>query len=333
MNRTKNIKSPNFSHCLRPTVCPSLAAVSIPSCSLSSVLLSPGCVHKTLFLSCSALPGTRWPSSNLPRRKGAVCRHRAQIRPPAAVLVRQAEPSRGSARLRHQVSVPIRRLHLPNVIRSVLTVTQCSDCVPRYAITVWYFDAGERARAKEKYLTGRFWCASYANVSLHCLRRAAFFQTLLFAFSVCRRKRRKGWAWQSVGSQLVRSPSPPPNGLFKCSVLRKWPTESMCVRFTWRSSRRFSCESLEDPFIWTRNKHEQGSLLVFRKPEKPGGPWMSWHCTERDCVSCYFSPFTSWVKWKARCWRAFVLTFSKKQQEFNSRRSYSFCILFFAVNS
>uniref|UniRef100_A0AAZ3RVT0 Prolyl 4-hydroxylase alpha subunit Fe(2+) 2OG dioxygenase domain-containing protein n=1 Tax=Oncorhynchus tshawytscha TaxID=74940 RepID=A0AAZ3RVT0_ONCTS len=25
----------------------------------------------------------------------------------------------------------------------------------RYAITVWYFDADERARAKEKYLTGK----------------------------------------------------------------------------------------------------------------------------------------------------------------------------------
>jgi len=26
---------------------------------------------------------------------------------------------------------------------------------PRYAITVWYFDADERARAKVKYLTGK----------------------------------------------------------------------------------------------------------------------------------------------------------------------------------
>ncbi len=25
----------------------------------------------------------------------------------------------------------------------------------RYAITVWYFDADERAKAKEKYLTGK----------------------------------------------------------------------------------------------------------------------------------------------------------------------------------
>ena len=28
-------------------------------------------------------------------------------------------------------------------------------CLCRYAITVWYFDADERARAKEKYLTGK----------------------------------------------------------------------------------------------------------------------------------------------------------------------------------
>lgn len=49
-------------------------------------------------------PGTRRPSANLPRRKGPVCRHRAQIRPSALFLVRQTEPSRGSAGLRHQVS-------------------------------------------------------------------------------------------------------------------------------------------------------------------------------------------------------------------------------------
>lgn len=31
----------------------------------------------------------------------------------------------------------------------------CSEFSFRYAITVWYFDADERARAKVKYLTGK----------------------------------------------------------------------------------------------------------------------------------------------------------------------------------
>uniref|UniRef100_A0A4W5L5F0 Uncharacterized protein n=1 Tax=Hucho hucho TaxID=62062 RepID=A0A4W5L5F0_9TELE len=39
-------------------------------------------------------------------------------------------------------------LSLPEM--SILT----SSSLSRYAITVWYFDADERARAKEKYLTG-----------------------------------------------------------------------------------------------------------------------------------------------------------------------------------
>ena len=78
------------------------SALSLPSCDCFVLT----CVHNGVApSSCSALPGTRRPSSNLPRRKGPICRHRAQIRPSAAVLVRQTEPSRGSARLQHQVSV------------------------------------------------------------------------------------------------------------------------------------------------------------------------------------------------------------------------------------
>lgn len=33
----------------------------------------------------------------------------------------------------------------------------------RYAITVWYFDADERARAKEKYLTGETRALTHRN--------------------------------------------------------------------------------------------------------------------------------------------------------------------------
>lgn len=34
----------------------------------------------------------------------------------------------------------------------------------RYAITVWYFDADERARAKEKYLTGETHALSHTEM-------------------------------------------------------------------------------------------------------------------------------------------------------------------------
>lgn len=75
---------------------------SSPSCCCFVLV----CVHNDIVSSCSSLPGTRWPSSNLPWRKGPVCGHWAQIWPAAVVLVWQAEPSRGSACLRHQVGVP-----------------------------------------------------------------------------------------------------------------------------------------------------------------------------------------------------------------------------------
>lgn len=40
----------------------------------------------------------------------------------------------------------------------------------RYAITVWYFDADERARAKEKYLTGKTLPPLRVNLFMVCLR-------------------------------------------------------------------------------------------------------------------------------------------------------------------
>lgn len=82
-------------------------SLSLPSCYCFVLI----CIHNGAVSSCSALPGTRWPSSNLPRRKGPVCRHRAQIWPSAVILVRQTEPSRGSARLLHQVSMQVCPLH------------------------------------------------------------------------------------------------------------------------------------------------------------------------------------------------------------------------------
>lgn len=139
------------------------AEASLGVCFLRSLFTSCYCfvlicVHNGVVSSCVALPGTWWPSSNLPRRKGPVCRHRAQIWPPAAVLVRQTKPSRGPARLRHQVSIhacppPAR----PPSDDALLCSDPPLSSSSRYAITVWYFDADERARAKEKYLTGRIW--------------------------------------------------------------------------------------------------------------------------------------------------------------------------------
>lgn len=128
-------------------------SLSLPSCCCSAPIYARnGAVPPFSFL-----PERRRPSSNLPRRKGPVCRHRAQIRPSAAVLVGQAESSRGSAGLRHQVSVQASPGCTCSDDPLCSAVNEC-NCLHRYAITVWYFDADERARAKEKYLTGKIQC-------------------------------------------------------------------------------------------------------------------------------------------------------------------------------
>lgn len=89
------------------------------------------CIHNGAVSSSSALPGLRWPSSNLPWRKGHVCRYWAQIWPSAVILVRQTEPSRGSARLLHQVSITLTQS--AHCIRSGdqvwIAVTYCSNSV------------------------------------------------------------------------------------------------------------------------------------------------------------------------------------------------------------
>lgn len=143
------------------------SAFQVWNIQMFTLLSSPACIFPSWsrasfychyyyhYLNFSTLfpSGTRWPSANLPRRKGPVCRHRTQIWPSALFLVRQTEPSRGSAGLRHQVSAqgPWSALCQPS---RFLTFTRSANCRRRYAITVWYFDADERARAKEKYLTG-----------------------------------------------------------------------------------------------------------------------------------------------------------------------------------
>lgn len=49
--------------------------LALPSCYCFVLI----CIHNGVVYSCSALPGTWRPSSNLPRGKGPVCRHRAKI--------------------------------------------------------------------------------------------------------------------------------------------------------------------------------------------------------------------------------------------------------------
>lgn len=135
----------------------------------SPLTLAPhfiGTISITILTFSTLSPsGTWWPSANLPRRKGPVCGHWAQIRPSALFLVRQTEPARGSAGLRHQVSAqePSSALHQ---LSRFLTFPRLANCLRRYAITVWYFDADERARAKEKYLTGNVSAESMADVVL-----------------------------------------------------------------------------------------------------------------------------------------------------------------------
>lgn len=77
------------------------SCLPLPSCSCFVLI----CIHNKVVSSCSALPGTRRPPSDLPRRKGSVCRYRAKFWPSAPILVGQTEPSRGSACLLNQVSV------------------------------------------------------------------------------------------------------------------------------------------------------------------------------------------------------------------------------------
>lgn len=135
-----------------------------------------------------------------------------------------------------------------------ITVTHCSNCLRRYAITVWYFDADERARAKEKYLTGKILCTSDTVVFILLQAQSVSMLFYIVLFSIvsfvhrCRRKRSKGWTRQTIRSQLVGSVHPLQTAI-KCSVLRKWPKESMCVCFTWQNSGLL-LEWVENPFLW-----------------------------------------------------------------------------------
>lgn len=52
-------------------------------------------------------------------------------------------------------SEPFRCTRSDDPVCFVVKKKHCPNCLCRYAITVWYFDADERARAKEKYLTGK----------------------------------------------------------------------------------------------------------------------------------------------------------------------------------
>lgn len=92
----------------------------------------------------------------------------------------------------------------------------------------------------------------------------------------------------------------PPQTAIKCSVLRKWPIESMCVCvcFTWQNNRLvvfFLLEWVEDPCLWRQNKQVHSDFCSFSANGRPSEPWMSWH-TERDCGFYFFFPFISVVE-------------------------------------
>ena len=89
------------------------------------------------------------------------------------------------------------------------------DYLCRYAITVWYFDADERAKAKEKYLTGEIGCKLHSPVSVDSSPEFVCFFIISCVFVSllcrCRRKRCKGWTRQTIRSQLVGILHPPTN--------------------------------------------------------------------------------------------------------------------------
>lgn len=92
----------------------------------------------------------------------------------------------------------------------------------------------------------------------------------------------------------------PPQTAIKCSVLRKWPIESMCVCvcFTWQNNRLvvfFLLEWVEDPCLWRQNKQVHSDFCSFSANGRPSEPWMSWH-TERDCGFYFF--FLSPLWWR-----------------------------------
>lgn len=120
-----------------------------------------------------------------------------------------------------------------------LLVDHWWTCLCRYAITVWYFDADERARAKEKYLTGKIWCKNWIRFIPF---RSGFLYVASHDLLCVYVQEKKEWRLNSVNHQIPASgklvlPLPPPQTAIKCSTLRKWPIESMCVCFTWRNSR------------------------------------------------------------------------------------------------
>lgn len=124
---------------------------------------------------------------------------------------------------------------------------------------MWYFDADERARAKEKYLTGGIWHPNYTIKFplLQVVSRLTISRVVCVSVCRCRRKRSKGWTWQTNRSQLVGSVRPSQTAI-KCSVLRKWPIESMCVfyklkkkqTFAWVCGRSMRVERKENKVIF-----------------------------------------------------------------------------------
>lgn len=128
----------------------------------------------------------------------------------------------------------------------------------------------------------------------------------------------------------------PPQTAIKCSVLRKWPIESMCVCvcFTWQNNRLvvffFAGVGGRSMFMETKQTSTQWFLLIFSK-----------RATQRTLnVMTYWKGlwilfFFSFHLCGGECSRYSRNVFRKNdfRQELCSERICIFCIFVFAVNS
>lgn len=97
----------------------------------------------------------------------------------------------------------------------------------------------------------------------------------------------------TIRSQLVGSLHPLQTAI-KCSVLRKWPIESMCVCFSWQNGRRL-LEWVEVPFLWRQNKQIHRDFCSFSANR--GNPVdLECHDIVLKGIVWIFFPFTSLVE-------------------------------------
>lgn len=206
-----------------------------------------------------------------------------------------------------------------------LLVDHWRNCLCRYAITVWYFDADERARAKEKYLTGKTECKNGISFIPFRSGRLCVISHHLSCVYV---QEKKEWRLNSVNHQIPASgklvlPLPPPQTAIKCSILRKWPIESMCVCFTWRHSRFVAWVCGRSTWMET---NVQWLLFIFSKQGATRRTLNVMTLYWKGLWIIFFFPVTSLVE-------NYSLHYNRRfqenhfRQELHSERIYIFCFL------